>query len=68
MEVFGDEIKTTMPNEAEGFFGTLSGTVAKLGSLAGTEGKSGGNDWFVIKVVNVLGFSKNNKRLWSERL
>jgi hypothetical protein len=48
------DIVSTMPPEAVGFSGTLSGQVAK----------AGGPGWFVIKVVKVIGFnSKNRTRL-----
>ena len=47
----GADIVSTMPPEAVGFSGTLSGQVAK----------PGGQGWFVIKVVKVIGFAANNR-------
>ncbi len=51
-QAFGDDnIKVSMPKEAVGFSGTLSGQVVKPVS----------NNWFVIKVVKVIRFSAKNK-------
>ncbi len=47
----GADIVSTMPPEAVGFNGTLSGQVAK----------PGGQGWFVIKVVKVIGLAPNNR-------
>ncbi len=47
----GADIVSTMPPEAVGFSGTLSGQVAK----------PGGQGWFVIKVVKVIGLAANNR-------
>ena len=48
---FADDFKTVMPPEATGFRGTVTGTIAK----------SPGNDWFIIKVVNVVSYTPGNK-------
>lgn len=52
-QVQGEEIKLEMPKEAFGFSGTLSAEVVK------EPDKTYG--WFQIRVVKVIGFSRNNK-------
>ena len=46
-----EDISTVMPQEMIGFRGTVAGTVAK----------PPGKDWFVMKVVKVVGFEPSNK-------